>query len=58
MQAEGFLKPAMKIEVQVEDGAKQRFTFDTSLASPLPRPLAAKAVNFVSYIRRRNADRS
>ena len=43
VEAQGFLKPVIEIEWTPESGAAQRFTFDTTLATPLPRPLAAKA---------------
>ncbi len=46
VEAQGFLKPVIEIEWTPESGAAQRFTFDTTLATPLPRLLAAKAVTF------------
>ena len=46
LEGEGFLKPVIAIEFTPASGAAQRFPFDTTLATPLPRPLAAKAVTF------------
>jgi outer membrane protein assembly complex protein YaeT len=46
LEQKGFLKPVIEIEFTPVSGAPQRFTFDTTLATPLPRPLAAKAVTF------------
>ena len=46
VEGQGFLKPVIVIEWTPESGAPRRFTFDTTLATPLPRPLAAKAVTF------------
>lgn len=42
----GFQAPKIEIEVQPKHGAKQKFTFDPTFASPLPRPLAATEVTF------------
>ena len=42
----GFLKPVIKIEFTPVEGDGGKFTFDTTLATPLPRPLAAKVVKF------------
>ncbi len=46
LEGQGFLKPIVEIEVMSASGVASRFTFDTTLAKPLPRPLAAKAVTF------------
>jgi hypothetical protein len=37
------LKPTVEIELTRADGEKEKFPFDVTLATPLPRPLAAKA---------------
>lgn len=42
----GFLKPTVEIAFTSVDDTKGKFTFDTTLATPLPRPLAATAVTF------------
>ncbi|HEX2854509.1 MAG TPA: BamA/TamA family outer membrane protein [Opitutaceae bacterium] len=46
LEGEGFLKPAVEIALVLGDGAKQRFQFDTTLATPLPRDLSATSVAF------------
>ena len=46
VESEGYLKPTMEIAVTREDGTALRFPFDTTLAVPLPRPLAAKKLTF------------
>jgi len=43
---EGFQKPTMEIEARLVDGSVRNLTFDTSLATGLPRPLLARAVTF------------
>ena len=43
---QGFLKPTIEIEFESPDGTKEKFAFDATLATPLPRPLTAKAVTF------------
>jgi len=42
----GFLKPVIEIEFTRASGEAGKFTFDTTLATPLPRPLVATAVTF------------
>lgn len=42
----GFLKPEVTIEYTRVDGEKQKFPFDATLATPLPRPLTATSVTF------------
>ena len=42
----GFLKPVIEIEFTPVSGEIGKFTFDATLATPLPRPLSAKAVKF------------
>ncbi|MEO7413893.1 MAG: BamA/TamA family outer membrane protein, partial [Opitutaceae bacterium] len=47
LQSKGFLKPKIEIEfVRVGGGKSERFIFDTTLTTPLPRPLAAHEVTF------------
>ncbi len=46
LEQEGFLKPVVEIAYVAEAGPGGRFTFDTTLATPLPRELAATAVTF------------
>lgn len=46
LEGEGFLKPALEIAIETPDGAKEKFPFDTTLATTMPRELAAKAVSF------------
>jgi outer membrane protein insertion porin family len=46
VENEGHLKPALEIEVTAAEGPARRFTFDITLATPLPRPLEAKRVEF------------
>ena len=43
---EGFQKPVVEIEVTLADGTEKRLMFDASLETALPRPLAARAVEF------------
>ncbi len=43
---EGYQKPAVEIEATLADGAVQRLVFDATLAISLPRPLAARTVEF------------
>jgi outer membrane protein assembly complex protein YaeT len=43
---EGFQKPVVEIEATTADGAVQRLTFDASLETAVPRPLAVRAVAF------------
>jgi outer membrane protein insertion porin family len=43
---QGFLKPVIEIEFTSVGGEPGRFKFDATLATPLPRPLAAKTVTF------------
>lgn len=48
LQGEGFLKAEIEIEAVLADGGeKRRFVFDTTLTTPLPRPLSARSVTFV-----------
>ncbi|MDB6092867.1 MAG: surface antigen [Verrucomicrobia bacterium] len=46
LESEGYLKPVIEIELRDTSGAKQGFLFDATLASPLPRTLHARSVNF------------
>ena len=47
LQGKGFLKPKIEIEVvRAEGGKSERFVFDTTLTTPLPRPLVAREVTF------------
>jgi outer membrane protein insertion porin family len=47
LEGQGFLKPTIEIEVVPADGGeKRRFVFDTTLTTPLPRPLVAREVIF------------
>lgn len=46
LESEGFLHPVIEIETRAADGSKRQFTFDTTLATPLPRPLTATEVDF------------
>lgn len=47
LEGQGFLKPTIEIEVAPADGGeKGRFVFDTTLTTPLPRPLVAREVIF------------
>src|SRR5215213_7639206 len=47
MQGKGFLKPKIEVEVVRATGGKsERFVFDTTLTTPLQRPLVARAVSF------------
>ena len=43
---EGFQEPKIRIELVLTDGTRKEFVFDPTFANPLPRPLAAKEVNF------------
>jgi outer membrane protein assembly factor BamA len=43
---EGYLHAAVDIVAELEDGGTRRFTFDPTFATPLPRPLHARAVTF------------
>lgn len=43
---EGFQKPAVEIVATLADGTVRRLGFDASLATALPRPLAARTVEF------------
>jgi outer membrane protein insertion porin family len=45
LQGKGFLKPTIEIEVvRAEGGKRERLAFDTTLTTPLPRPLVAREV--------------
>lgn len=44
---EGFQEPALEIVATRPDGTEQRFDFDPTFATPLPRALEAKRVEFV-----------
>lgn len=47
VESEGFLKPVVEVEIVPRDGtATQRFKFDTTLATMMPRALVAKEVKF------------
>ena len=46
LEAEGFLKPSVEIEVVSPNSAPRHFTFDTTLSTPMPRPLSATKVTF------------
>jgi outer membrane protein assembly factor BamA len=43
---EGFLKPVVAIEFTPKSGSVQHCVFDTTLATPMPRPFSATAVTF------------
>jgi outer membrane protein assembly complex protein YaeT len=43
---EGYQKPVVEIEATLADGAVQRLVFDATLETPLPRPLAARTLEF------------
>ncbi len=43
---EGFQRATLDIEVETEDGQVLRLDFDPTFATPLPRPLSARAVTF------------
>jgi outer membrane protein insertion porin family len=47
VQGEGFLKPTLQIETTSAQGKRERFPFDTTLTTQLPRALKAKAVRFI-----------
>jgi outer membrane protein insertion porin family len=46
LESEGFLKPAIEIALVLSDGSKEKFQFDTTLVTPLPRDLSATSVAF------------
>lgn len=46
LQSEGFLKPTMTVECIDAVGAKQEFHLDETMATTVPRELAAKSVTF------------
>ncbi len=43
---EGFQEPEITVAATLADGAVKRFRFDPTFMTPVPRPLAAKAVTF------------
>jgi outer membrane protein assembly complex protein YaeT len=43
---EGYQKPVVEIEATLADGTVKRLAFDPTMGTPLPRPLAARSVEF------------
>lgn len=46
LETEGFLKPVIEIAITPPNGTPQKFLFDTTLATPLPRDLSAASLAF------------
>jgi len=43
---EGYQKPVVEIDATLADGVVKRLVFDATMETPLPRPLAARTVEF------------
>lgn len=44
---EGYQRATLEIVAELDDGSTRRMAFDPTFATPLPRPLSARAVTFI-----------